>query len=136
MPLSFAVANRLCTAAARIPARSLPANSQFFLPIAIGRIAFSTGLLVYGQIPGLRIANQARPSIQRVVDRTRPPATVSGGCAQMNQPIAHIRQDRQTVLSAMQRTGIRIHFARCFLDGIQLADTPQGFRRLWLRPAR
>ena len=48
MPLSFAVANRLWIAAARLPARSNPANSQFFLLIAIGRIAFSTGLLSIG----------------------------------------------------------------------------------------
>ena len=32
-------------AAARFPARSEPAKSQFFLPMAMGRIAFSTGLL-------------------------------------------------------------------------------------------
>lgn len=51
MPLSFAVANRLWIAAARFPARSLPANSQFFLPMAIGRIAFSTGLLSMGRLP-------------------------------------------------------------------------------------
>jgi hypothetical protein len=33
------------------PARSEPANSQFFLPIAIGRIEFSTGLLSIGRVP-------------------------------------------------------------------------------------
>jgi len=44
-PLSLAVANRLWMAAARRPARSEPVNSQFFLPMAIGRMAFSTGLL-------------------------------------------------------------------------------------------
>jgi hypothetical protein len=38
-------------AAARRPARSEPANSQFFLPTAIGRIAFSTGLLSIGSVP-------------------------------------------------------------------------------------
>jgi hypothetical protein len=35
----------LITAAARRPARKLPANSQFEYPIAIGRIWFSTQLL-------------------------------------------------------------------------------------------
>jgi energy-coupling factor transporter ATP-binding protein EcfA2 len=50
-PLSLAVANRLWMAAARRPARSEPANSQFFLPIAIGRIVFSTGLLSIGRLP-------------------------------------------------------------------------------------
>jgi hypothetical protein len=39
-PLSLAIANRLWMAAARRPARSEPANSQFFLPMAIGRIVF------------------------------------------------------------------------------------------------
>jgi len=39
-PLSLAIANRLWMAAARRPARSESANSQFFLPMAIGRIAF------------------------------------------------------------------------------------------------
>jgi hypothetical protein len=39
-PLSSAIANRLWMAAARRPARSEPANSHFFLPMAIGRIAF------------------------------------------------------------------------------------------------
>jgi hypothetical protein len=34
-PLSLAVANRLWMAAARRPARSEPANSQFFLPMAM-----------------------------------------------------------------------------------------------------
>ena len=52
-PLSLAVANKLWNAAARRPARSEPANSQFFLPIAIGRIAFSTGLLSIGRLPEL-----------------------------------------------------------------------------------
>jgi hypothetical protein len=47
-PLSLAVANRLWMAATRRPARSEQANSQFFLPMAIGRIAFSTGLLSMG----------------------------------------------------------------------------------------
>jgi hypothetical protein len=32
-------------AEARLPARSEPVNSQFFLPMAMGRIVFSTGLL-------------------------------------------------------------------------------------------
>ena len=45
MPFSLAVPNRLCIAAARLPARSDPANKQFFLPMAMGRSAFSTGLL-------------------------------------------------------------------------------------------
>jgi hypothetical protein len=39
-PLSSAIANRLWMAAARRLARSEPANSHFFLPMAIGRIAF------------------------------------------------------------------------------------------------
>jgi hypothetical protein len=47
------VANRLWIAAARRPARSEPAFSQFFLPMAIGRIAFSTGLLSMGRLPEL-----------------------------------------------------------------------------------
>ena len=52
-PLSLAVANRLWMAVARRPARSEPANSQFFLPMAIGRIAFSIGLLSIGRMPEL-----------------------------------------------------------------------------------
>ena len=50
-PLSLAVANRLWMAAARRPARSEPVNSQFVLPMAIGRMAFSTGLLSIGSVP-------------------------------------------------------------------------------------
>ena len=42
---------RLITAAARWPARGLPANSQLFLPIAIGRIWFSIQLLFTGSCP-------------------------------------------------------------------------------------
>ena len=38
-------------AAARFPARSEPVNSQFFLPSAMGRIVFSTGLLSIGRCP-------------------------------------------------------------------------------------
>ena len=38
-----------CWAHARWPARSEPVNSQFFLPSAMGRIAFSTGLLSMGR---------------------------------------------------------------------------------------
>jgi hypothetical protein len=45
MPFSLAVASRLWMAAARRPARSEPVNIQFFLPTAIGRMTFSTGLL-------------------------------------------------------------------------------------------
>jgi hypothetical protein len=52
-PLSLAVANRLWIAAARRPARSEPVNSQFFLPMAVGRMAFSTGLLSIGSVPEL-----------------------------------------------------------------------------------
>jgi hypothetical protein len=44
-PLSLAVANKLWMAAARRPARSEPVNSQFFLPMAMGRMAFSIALL-------------------------------------------------------------------------------------------
>jgi len=51
--LSLAVVNKLWMAAARRPARSEPANSQFFLPMAMGRIAFSTGLLSMGRLPEL-----------------------------------------------------------------------------------
>lgn len=50
-PLSLAVPNRLWITAARLPVRSEPVNSQFFLPMAIGRIAFSTGLLSMGKWP-------------------------------------------------------------------------------------
>ncbi len=48
MPLALAVAIRLMMAAARLPAVSDPANSQFLRPMAIGRIAFSIGLLSIG----------------------------------------------------------------------------------------
>ena len=52
IPLSLAVANRLWTAAAaRRPARSEPVNSRFFWQMAIGRMAFSTGLLSIGSVP-------------------------------------------------------------------------------------
>jgi hypothetical protein len=49
-------------AAARFPARSDPANNQFFFPIAIGRMAFSTGLLSIGSTP---LPSQIR-SLRRV----------------------------------------------------------------------
>jgi hypothetical protein len=49
--LSFAECSKLMTAAARWPARSEPANSQFDLPTAIGRIWFSTQLLSAGRSP-------------------------------------------------------------------------------------
>ena len=39
---------RLMTVAARLPARRLPANSQFFRPVAIGQIRFSIQLLSIG----------------------------------------------------------------------------------------
>jgi hypothetical protein len=42
-------------AAARRPARSEPANSQFFLPMAMGRIAFSTGLCRFWNYAALRM---------------------------------------------------------------------------------
>ena len=44
-PFRRAECSRLITAAARCPARKLPANSQFFLPSAMGLIWFSTQLL-------------------------------------------------------------------------------------------
>ena len=44
-PLSLAVANSVWITAVRLPARSEPAKSQFFLPIAIGRIIFSLILI-------------------------------------------------------------------------------------------
>jgi hypothetical protein len=40
--------SRLITAAARLPARSEPANNQLLRPMAIGRIWFSTQLLSMG----------------------------------------------------------------------------------------
>lgn len=43
--------HQLMTAAARWPARRLPANSQFDLPSAIGLIWFSTQLLEMGTSP-------------------------------------------------------------------------------------
>jgi len=51
MSLAFAVANNVWMAAALLPARSEPANSQFFFPRAIGLIAFSIGLLSMGRCP-------------------------------------------------------------------------------------
>jgi hypothetical protein len=48
MPFNCAVASKDWIAAARCPARSEPVNIQFFLPIAIGRMMFSTGLLSMG----------------------------------------------------------------------------------------
>jgi hypothetical protein len=50
-PLSRAECTRLITAAARWPARRLPANSQLLRPIAIGRTWFSTQLLSIGSSP-------------------------------------------------------------------------------------
>jgi hypothetical protein len=47
-PLALAVASKPMIAAARWPARSAPTNIQFRLPRAIGRIAFSIGLLSIG----------------------------------------------------------------------------------------
>ena len=52
-PLSFAVPSNVWMAAARWPARSDPVNNQFFLPKAIGRMMFSTGLLSMGKRPSL-----------------------------------------------------------------------------------
>ena len=50
-PLSRAEWTRLMMAAARLPARRLPANSQLVRPLAIGRIWFSTQLLSIGRSP-------------------------------------------------------------------------------------
>ena len=47
-PLALAVASKPMIAAARWPARSAPTNIQFLLPSAIGRMAFSIGLLSIG----------------------------------------------------------------------------------------
>jgi len=41
-------------AAARLPARSEPAKSQFLRPMAIGRIWFSIQLLSMGTFPSAR----------------------------------------------------------------------------------
>jgi hypothetical protein len=60
MPLALAVAIRLMIAAARSPAFSEPANSQFLRPRAIGRIAFSIGLLSIDQVPSARKRASAR----------------------------------------------------------------------------
>jgi hypothetical protein len=46
--LSLADWISLMMAAARLPARRLPANSQFFRPVAIGRMRFSIQLLSIG----------------------------------------------------------------------------------------
>ena len=50
-PLSLADWIRLMMAAARLPARRLPANSQFFRPVAMGRMRFSIQLLSIGRSP-------------------------------------------------------------------------------------
>lgn len=50
-PLMRADWMRLMTAAARWPARRLPAKSQLLRPIAIGRIWFSIQLLSTGSCP-------------------------------------------------------------------------------------
>jgi hypothetical protein len=44
-PLAFAVASNDIMTAVRLPADSDPMNSQFFLPNAMGRMAFSAGSL-------------------------------------------------------------------------------------------
>jgi len=45
------VPSRVWMAATRWPARSESANNQFFLPMAIGRKVFYTGLLSMGKWP-------------------------------------------------------------------------------------
>ena len=45
--------SRLMIAAARLPARRLPANSQFALPSAMGLLVFSTPLFELGPVPSL-----------------------------------------------------------------------------------
>lgn len=54
MQLALAVAMRLMIAAARWPVDTLPVNSQFLRPTAIGRIAFSIGLLSIDKQPSSR----------------------------------------------------------------------------------
>jgi hypothetical protein len=51
-------------AAVRIPPASDPANSQFFRPRAMGRIARSTGLLSISMVPSsmYRVSADQRPS--------------------------------------------------------------------------
>ena len=51
VPFMRADCTKLMTAAARWPARRLPANSQLALPMAIGRIWFSIQLLSTGSCP-------------------------------------------------------------------------------------
>ena len=52
-PLMRAECTKLITAAARLPARRLPANNQFTLPRAIGLMGFSTQLFEIGRSPSL-----------------------------------------------------------------------------------
>jgi hypothetical protein len=54
--------------ATRWPAISEPANSQFFLPMAMGRMAFSTGLLSMGRwaLAVVGVAREGAPAFERV----------------------------------------------------------------------
>ena len=86
-PLSLAVPSRVWMTAARLPARSEPANNQFFFPTAMGRMAFSAGLLSDRQVAGFGVADQRRPALEGVVEGFGGAATVGGLGTGLDQPL-------------------------------------------------
>ena len=58
---------KLMIAAARLPLRSDPANSQFEHPSAYGRIWFSTQLLSIGTAPIVGVTSQCYPALEAVI---------------------------------------------------------------------
>jgi hypothetical protein len=59
------------TAAARLPARKLPANSQFCRPSAIGPDAVLHPVVVDGHVAVVQEARERLPAVEAVVDRPR-----------------------------------------------------------------
>ena len=129
-PLSRAECTRLMTAAARLPARRVPANSQLLRPSAIGRIWFSTQLLSIGRVAVVEEARQRRPAIQAVVDRLGGRRAVGHLLALQRQPLVQRIGDRSCSCSCRIALAlVRIELVHLALDVVELHEELQRLPR-------
>jgi len=80
---------KLMTAAARCPAISVPANSQFLRPVAQGPDLLLIEVVVDQQCRIVQVARERNPALQAVVDCPGRGSAVRYQSALRNQPIVH-----------------------------------------------
>ena len=101
--MSLPVWIRLMMAAARCPASSVPAKSQFLRPVAQGLICCSSEIFVDGQCGVAKVARERRPAVQAVVHGLGGSLAVGRLRPKLAQPLVQRLRDRRRARSSLSQ---------------------------------